>query len=99
MVPASPLAHAMASSLHCRQSSHRVSRLIQFPTRRTRKAAAYALELSARWQRLSTTKPWIHSRAHPEQLYTMLQRLAEKRPAILFVIEKLIAEMIDELDE
>jgi hypothetical protein len=75
---------------------YRLADLIPFP--RVREAAAYALALSARWSRVSKTKPWRRPR-QPERLGNLLQQLADKRPAVVFVIESLVAEMVKQLDQ
>jgi hypothetical protein len=72
-------------------------KLIPFVPRRTREAAAYVLALSMRWSRLSKTQPWLHER-EPERLGNLLQRLIDERPAVVFVIESLVAEMVRQID-
>jgi hypothetical protein len=72
-------------------------KLIPFGPRHTREAAAYVLALSRRWSRSSKTKPWLQAR-EPERLGNLLQRLAAKRPAVVFVIENLVAEMLKQLE-
>jgi hypothetical protein len=74
---------------------YRLAELIHFP--RVREAAAYALALSARWSRVSKVKPWLQPR-EPERLGNLLQRLAATRPAVVFVIENLVAEMLRQID-
>lgn len=59
------------------------------PTQRT---AAYVLEVSARWRRPTAQA------VPPESLGNMLQRLAGKRPAAIFVLEKLVADMLKRVD-
>jgi hypothetical protein len=72
-------------------------KLIAFSPRRTREAAAYVLALSRRWSRLSKTQPWRHAR-EPERLGNLLQRLIDEQPAVVFVIESLVAEMVRQID-
>jgi len=72
-----------------------LAQLIPFP--RVREAAAYALALSARWSRVSKAKPWRQPR-EPERLGNLLQQLATKRPAVVFVLENLVAEMLRQID-
>lgn len=75
-----------------------MAKLIPFRSRRQlREAAAYALALSARWQRLSKTKPWLRP-DQPERLGNLLQQLTAKRPAIVAVIESLVVEMLNQID-
>lgn len=71
--------------------------LIPFQPRRVHEAAAYALALSARWTRLSRGKPWLPAR-EPERLGNHLQRLAHTRPALVYVIENLVAEIVRQLE-
>lgn len=66
-----------------------------FRARRTREVAAYALALSARWSRSSKT---ILPPVHPERLGNLLQRLALQRPAVVFVIENIVVEILKQLD-
>lgn len=74
---------------------YRLAQLIPFP--KVREAAAYALALSARWSRVSKTKPWLRPE-RPEQLGNLLQQLADKRPAVVFVLENLVAEMLRQIE-
>lgn len=76
---------------------HPVDNLIPFPPRRRHDTAAYVLALSARWTRVSKTQPWTAPRA-PEHLGNMLQLLTAKRPAIVFVLQNVVAEILAELD-
>jgi len=76
-----------------------MAKVIPFQPRRSRRreGAAYVLALSARWQRLSVAKPWLHPR-EPERLGNLLQRLALERPALVFVIESLVADIFAQLE-
>lgn len=65
--------------------------------RHIRQAAAYSLTLSKRLETLSKTKPWLQPE-HPERLGNLLQQLTAKRPAIVFVIGNLVAEMLRQLE-
>jgi hypothetical protein len=69
-----------------------------FRRRRSREVAAYVLALSARFERMSKSKPWIRRRAQPERLGNHLQRLTQERPVVVFVMENLVADVIDEID-
>jgi len=76
-----------------------VSKLIPFNARqRRRETAAYALALSARWQRLNKGKPSPRP-DRPEHLGNMLQRLTVKQPAVVLALTNLIADMLEELDQ
>lgn len=75
-----------------------MAKILPFSAKRAREVATYALTLSARWQRSSKTKPWLPPR-RPERLGNLLQQLAAKRPAVVFVIEIIIVEMLRQLDE
>lgn len=76
-----------------------MAKVIPFQARRrSRDAATYTLALSARWQRLSKTKPWLHPR-QPERFGNLLQRLVQDEPAIVFVIERVVADIVAQLDE
>jgi len=46
---------------------------------------------------VSKTKPWLRPR-EPERLGNLLQRLADKRPSLVLVIESLVADIVTELD-
>jgi len=72
--------------------------LIPFRPRRnrSREAAAYVLTLSARLERLSPDRSFRHP--HPERLGNLLQVLIAKRPALVYVIENIVAEMLEQLD-
>lgn len=71
-----------------------MTNLIPFHTRR-REAAAYWLALSTRYERLN--KAGIPP-PNPEHLGNLLQRLVHERPAVVFVLENLVAEMLDQLE-
>ena len=58
---------------------------------------ANVLSLGTRWQRLSKTKPWLQP-AQPERLGNLLQQLTKRRPALVFVIERLVVEILAHLD-
>jgi hypothetical protein len=73
-----------------------MAQVIPFP--RARDAAAYLLALSARWSRVSKEKPWLRPR-EPERLGNLLQQLTVKRPAVVFVIESLVVEMLRQIDQ
>jgi hypothetical protein len=75
-----------------------MTNLIPFRPRRQREAAAYVLALSARLERSSKSTPWTRPRAQPESLGNHLQRLARERPVVVFVIEKIVADVIDLID-
>jgi len=60
--------------------------------------AAYALKLCARWQRSRKGAPWTRPPDHPERLGNLLQRLITKEPELVFVIENIVAEMLDQLE-
>jgi hypothetical protein len=78
--------------------NHLMAKVIPFHVRHgSRDAATYTLALSARWQRLSKTRPWIHPR-QPERLGNLLQRLVRHDPAIVFVIEKVVADIVKQLE-
>jgi hypothetical protein len=71
-------------------------KVIPFQRRHRNGTAAYALELSARWQR-RRKKPLVRPE-RPERLGNMLQRLIVKRPAVVLVIENLVADLLKELE-
>lgn len=75
-----------------------LAKVIPFHTRRSREAATYVLALSARWQRISKVKPWLHPRAQPERLGNLLQQLTVQQPAVVFVIEKVVADIVTQLE-
>jgi hypothetical protein len=74
-----------------------MTKLIPFRPRHQREAA-YILALSARFERVSKTRPWTRPRAQPEKLGNHLQRLTRERPVVVFVMENLVADVIDEID-
>ena len=76
-----------------------MAKLIPFRTRRQQRAdyAAYVLALSTRLEHFSKTKPWTRPREDPERLGNLLQQLAHERPAVLFVIEQIVADLVAEL--
>lgn len=100
--PARPPSHnpyekPPASPLLLMSCTRLMARLLPFPTRRVRESATYTLRLSTRWQRLSKAKPWLHPRA-PEHLGNLLQQLTRKRPAVVFIIERLVVEILAQLE-
>ena len=74
-----------------------MGKVLRFRERRNSDTTAYVLALSARWERTSKTKPWLQRSAHPENLGNLLQCLAQRQPAIVFVIENLVADILDKL--
>jgi plasmid stabilization system protein ParE len=74
-----------------------MAKVLPFPSRRRprHEAAAYVLALSTRCERSSA--PPRRPR-EPERLGNLLQRLTRKRPAVVFVIEKVVADICDELE-
>ncbi len=70
-----------------------------FRPRRSRELAAYVLALSARFERMSKSKPWTRPRAHPERFGNHLQRLTRERPVAVYVMENMVADVIDEIDQ
>jgi hypothetical protein len=75
-----------------------MAKLIPFPSHRLRETAAYALALSARWQRRNARHPWNYHPHPPEELGNLLQVLVGKRPVIVHVIRKLAIEMLAQLE-
>ena len=72
--------------------------MIPFRTRRNIEAAARSLLiLSARFERSGKAKPWLDP-DEPERLGNLLQRLTLERPAVVFVFENLVAEVLRQLD-
>jgi hypothetical protein len=70
-----------------------------YPRRnRTREAAAYVLALSKRLERSSHDKSYHHPEHHA-RLGNLLQILIAKRPAVVFVIENIVVEMLAQLNE
>jgi len=75
-----------------------MAKVIPFPPRRIRETTAYALALATRWERSSKTKPWTQPRARPEQLGNMLQVLTQKRPAVVLVLESIVADLYEQVE-
>jgi hypothetical protein len=76
-----------------------MAKLIPFRRRRNREAAAYVLALSARLERSKLGSTWTPPADHqPERLGNLLQHLLTKRPALVFVLESIVAEMIALID-
>jgi hypothetical protein len=69
-----------------------MNNLIAFPTRRDTTTASYILSLSGRWQRRRAVAP-----PPAVRLGDMLHELAGKRPAVLCVLEKVVAEILEDL--
>ena len=76
-----------------------MTKLIPFGPLRYHEVAVYVLALSARLEGFSKTKPWTRPREHPELLGNHLQRLIRHRPAVAFVIENIVADVIEEIDQ
>lgn len=72
-----------------------MSKLIPF---QRRSATAYALALTARLERVSKSKPWTRSHVRPERLGNLLQYLTAKRPAVVYVIESMVADIVAQID-
>jgi len=72
-------------------------KLIQFRRRPIRDAALYALTLTANLER-SNGRTEIGPLDPPERLGNLLQRLTQKRPAAVHVIESIVADMLKELE-
>jgi hypothetical protein len=73
-------------------------KVLPFPARRVRRTAAYLLRLTASPR--STNKPPAPANrpGPPEALGNMLQRLVDKRPATVLVLENIVAEMLKQLE-
>lgn len=72
--------------------------VIPFRRRRNREAAAYVRALSARLERLNGASSWNPPASHrPERLGNLLQQLVAKRPAMVFVIESIVVEILAEI--
>jgi hypothetical protein len=72
-----------------------LGKLIFFPGARIHESAAYTLSLTARWERLSHTKPWSHPLERPERLGNLLQVLVGKRPAAVLILELIVIDMLE----
>jgi len=79
-------------------SENRMSKLIPFGPLRYREVAVYVLALSGRLEGFSKTKPWTRPRDHPELFGNHMQRLIRHRPVVAFVIENIVAKVIEEID-
>jgi len=75
-----------------------MAKLIPFPARRVRRYAERLLILSASRESLSRPEVWTQRPVPSEPLGNMLQRLALQRPAVVLVLENIVADMLDQLD-
>ncbi len=75
-----------------------MSKLIPFPARRVQRFAERLLILTASCEMLSRPELWTHRPVPPEPLGNMLQRLALRRPAVVLLLENVVADMLERLD-
>lgn len=71
---------------------------VPFPSRRVRRFAERLLILSSSRESLSRPVKWANRPVPPEPLGNMLQRLAQRRPATVLLLENIVADMLDQLD-
>jgi len=72
-----------------------MTKLIPFPARRVRRFAVWLLVLSASRERLSRPVVWARRPVPPEPLGNMLQRLALQSPALVLLLENLVADLLE----
>lgn len=76
-----------------------MAKLVPFPARRIRQTTEWLLILSASRERLNRPNAWPDRPLPPEPLGNMLQRLALKRPAVVLVLENIVADILGQLGE
>jgi hypothetical protein len=73
--------------------------LIPFPDRRRRETAAHALAIGARLERKHKRSrkatPWGDRSPNRESLVSMLMTLARIRPSVVYVLERMVAHILD----
>lgn len=77
-----------------------MSKLLPFPADRVQRTAAYVLQLtasSASRANLDTPEPWANRPVPPEALGNMLQALVHLEPAVVLVIESIVADILAQL--
>jgi len=75
-----------------------MTKLIPFPTQRVQRFAARLLILSASRELLSQPAPWADRPVPPEPLGNMLQRLALQRPAVVLLLQNIVADMLAKIE-
>lgn len=75
-----------------------MSKLLPFPARRVQRFAERLLILSASRESLSRPALWASRPVSPEPLGNMLQRLALHRPAVVLLLESVVAELLAHVD-